>query len=116
MSVEYTIDTVHKVVVVRFAGEMTDADLTGIATETKSHQFDPSFSEIVDLSAVTGKSVSTFAVQTVARRPSIYDPASRHVVIAPQPHAFGLSRMFQIFAEQSRPNMVVVKTMEEACE
>lgn len=35
---------------------------------------------------------------------------------APQPHAFGLSPMFQAFAEQSRPNTVVVKTMEEACE
>lgn len=117
MSVEYEIDAAQKVVVVRFTSEMTDADLIGIGTATKSHpSFDPCFSEIVDFSAVTGKSISTFALQTVARRPSIYNQASKHVVIAPQSHVFGLSRMFQTFAEQSRPNMVVVKTMDEACE
>lgn len=114
---EYTIDAVQKVVIVRFAGEMTDADLIGIGTDTKSHPlFDPSFSEIVDFSAVTGRSVSTFALQAVARRASIYNRASKHIVIAPQPHVFGLSRMFQTFAEQSRPNMVIVKTMDEARE
>lgn len=117
MSVEYTIDAVQKVVVVRFVGEMTDADLIGIGTATKSHPlFDPSFSEIVDFSAVTGKSISTFAVQEVARRTSVYDLTSKHIVIAPQPHVFGLTRMFQTYAEQSRPNMAVVKTMDEACE
>ena len=114
---EYTIDVVQKVVVVRFTGEMTDADLIGIGTATKSHPlFDPSFSEIVDFSEVIGNSLSTFAVQTVARKPSIYNRASKHVVIAPQPHVFGLSRMFQTFADQSRPNMEIVKTMDEACE
>ena len=114
---EYTIDEVQKVVFVRFTGEITDTDLIGIARETTSNpKFDPSFSEVVDLSGVTGGKVSTFAVQTVARRTSVYDRASKHVVIAPQPHGFGLSRMFQVFAEESRPNMVIVKTMDEACE
>ena len=114
---EYTIDAVQKVVIVTFVGEMTDADLIRIGTETKSHPlFDPTFSEIVDFSAVTGKSISTFALQEVARRPSIYDRASKHIVIAPQPHVFGLTRMFQTYAEQSRPNMVIVKYMDEACE
>lgn len=68
MSVEYTIDAVQKVVIVKFTGEMKDADLIGIASEAKSHKlFDPNFSEIVDFSAVTGKSVSGLPCRLIRR-------------------------------------------------
>jgi hypothetical protein len=113
--VEFKIDASQKVVIVTFAGEISDADLIEIGPVTKSHAlFDPSFSEIVDFSAVTGGRVSTFAVQTLAQRTSIYNQASKHVVIAPQPHVFGLTRMFQVYAEKTRPEMAVVHTMDEA--
>ena len=112
---QFTVDPEQRVVLVTFAGEISDADLMEIASGTKSHpRFDPSFSEIVDFSAVTGGNVSTFALQTLARRTSIYERASKHIVIAPQPHVFGLSRMFQVFAEGTRPNMIVVHTLDEA--
>lgn len=115
LSVEYTIDKSQKVVVVTFRGEIGDADLLNIGPTTKSHpSFDPSFSEIVDFSAVTGGNISTGALQVLARRPSIYNRASKHVVIAPQTHIFGLSRMFQAYAEATRPNTVVVRTLDEA--
>ena len=116
LSLQLTIDAAQRVVIVTFAGEISDADLMGIGSGTKAHPlFDPSFAEIVDFSAVTGGSVSTFAVQTLARRTSIYESGSKHVVIAPQPHVFGLTRMFQVLAEKTRPNMVVVHTRDEAC-
>lgn len=117
LSVEYTIDTNQKVVIVTFRGEIGDADLMNIGPTTKSHPlFDPSFSEIVDFSAVTGGNVSTGALQALARHESIYDRASKHVVIAPQPHVFGLSRMFQVYAEATRPNTVVVHSLDKARE
>jgi len=115
VSVEYTFDTSQKVVIVTFGGEIGDTDLTNIGPATKSHPlFDPSFSEIVDFSGVTGGKVSTAALQALARHESIYDRASKHVVIAPQPHVFGLSRMFQVYAEATRPNTVVVHSLDEA--
>jgi len=115
LSVEYAIDTSQKVVIVRFSGEIGDTDLMNIGPATKSHPlFDPSFSEIVDFSAVTGGNVSTGALQALARHESIYDRASKHVVIAPQPHVFGLSRMFQVYAEATRPNTMVVHSLDEA--
>ncbi len=117
MSVEFTIDASQKVVIVTFAGEINDADLLELSSMTKSHPlFDPSFSEIVDFRAVTGGSVSTFAVQALAQRTSTYGQGSKHVVIAPQPHIFGLTRMFQVYAKKTRPNTVVVRTLDEACE
>jgi len=115
LSVQFTIDAAQQVVIVTLAGEICDADLMGIGSGTKAHpQFDPSFSEIVDFSGVTGGNVSTFALQAMARRTSIYERTSKHIVIAPQPHIFGLSRMFQAFAEETRPNTVVVHTLDDA--
>jgi hypothetical protein len=115
LSVNVSIDANQQVVLVALAGEIKDADLIEIAAVTKAHPlFEPSFSEIVDFSAVTGGKVSTFAVQTLAQRASIYNRTSKHVVIAPQAHGFGLTRMYQAYAHETRPNMEVVHTMEEA--
>lgn len=117
MSVEYTIDAGQRVVIVTFAGEVNDDDIGKIGPDTKSHaQFDPGFSQIVDFSKVTRFNVSTFAVEILARRESIYSSSAKHVVIAPQPHIYGLTRMFQVYAEGTRPQMLVVQTMDEARE
>ncbi len=81
----------------------------------RSHpEFDPSFSEIVDLSKVSTGHVSTHAIRVLSRRESIFSPTSMHVAIAPQPVIFGLVRMFQALASQTRPNVVVVRTMDDA--
>lgn len=109
------IDASQKIVLVQFTGEVKDADLIGIPAATKAHAlFDPSFSEIVDFSAVTGGNISMFALQTLAQRSSIYNRGAKHVVIAPQAHVFGLTRMYQVYAKETRPNMEVVRTLEEA--
>ena len=115
LSARLSIDVNQKVVTVTFAGEITDTDLAEIGALTRSHPlFDPSFSEIVDFSTVTGGNISKFALQTLAQGTSVYDRASKHVVVAPQPQVFGLTRMFQVYAEETRPNLVVVHTLEQA--
>jgi len=37
-----------------------------------------------------------------------------HVIIAPQDHIFGLFRMGEVFAQKTKPNVVVVRTVNEA--
>ncbi len=117
MSLHVTIDASQKVVLVTFTGEVNDADLIKIASVSRAHpSFDPSFSEIVDFSAVTGGKVSTFAVHTLAQRTSVYHRSSKHIVVAPQAHVFGLTRMYQAYARETRPNLEVVRTLAEAQE
>ena len=36
------------------------------------------------------------------------------VIVVPETYAFGLARMYQIVAEQKRPLVTVVRTMDEA--
>lgn len=55
-------------------------------------------------------------MQTLAQRNSIYNRGSKHVVIARQARVFGLTRMYQAYARKNRPNMYVVRTLEEARE
>jgi hypothetical protein len=117
MSVRVTIDVSQRLVISTFSGELNEVDLLSFYSLIRSHpDFDPSYSEIVDFSAVTSVSVSSSAVQEASQRPSNFYRTSTHVVIAPQDHIFGLARMSQVFAEKTRPNAVVVRTISEARE
>jgi hypothetical protein len=115
--VQVTIDVSRRLVISTFSGELTDADLLSIYSLVRALPgFDPSFSEILDFSAVSVANVSTPAIQAASHRESNFNPTSIHVIIAPQDHLFGLARMSQVFAEKTRPNAVVVRTIAEARE
>lgn len=115
MSVRLTIDVNQRLVVSTYFSEVTEAELLGHISRIYSHpDFDPSFAELVDFSGVTGGSVSLSTIQAVAYRESIFNLTSMHVVIAPRDVVFGLARMSEVYAEKTRPNFVVVRTIDEA--
>lgn len=115
MAVQVAIDVGQRLVISTFSGELVDGDLFAVYPLVGSLPgFDPSFSEILDFTAVNSTSVSTSAIQVTSRRESNFNPSSTHVIIAPDDHLFGLARMSQVFAESARPNVVVVRTLEEA--
>lgn len=115
MGVQFTIDVHKGLVVSTYYGEIYDADLFDVAGLIGSNpDFDPMFSEIVDFSGVTAVAISSIAIQQKARQESIFSPTSKHAVIAPQAHIFGLARMFEVYAEQTKPNIMVVRTLDEA--
>ncbi len=117
MPVEFTIDVARKLVISTCSGEIKESDLSEVPSRIKVHpDFDPSFSEIVDFSGATSVSISTSVLQTRAHQENIYSASSMHVVIVPQPHLFGLVRMYQVYAEQTKRNIVAVRSMEEASE
>jgi hypothetical protein len=113
--VRLAIDVNQRLVASTYFGEVNEAEILGHTSRIHSHpDFDPSFAELVDFSGVTGGSVSLSTIQAVARRESILNPTSMHVIIAPQDAIFGLARMSQVYAEETRPNFVVVRTIDEA--
>ena len=115
MSTQFAIDVKQRLVVTTFAGENSEEEIIGLASKIQSHpDFDPSFSEIIDCRAISTVGISTAGVGRIARRKNIFDLASLHVIVAPRDHIFGLARMGQALADQTVPNIVVVRTMEEA--
>jgi hypothetical protein len=67
---------------------------------------------ILDFSPVTRLSLSTRLVQALSRRTTIFPKDTARVAVAPRDLIYGLSRMYQILSD--KPNIHVVRTMEEA--
>jgi len=115
VSAQFAIDVKQRLVVSTFAGENSEEEIIGLASRIRADpDFDPSFTEIIDCRAVSVTRISTAFIRELSRRPNIFNPTAMHVIVAPQDHVFGLVRMGQVFAEQTIPNIVVVRTMDEA--
>lgn len=69
---------------------------------------------IVDYTGVTEAPISADTVRWVANKPPAVPIDCTHVNIAPHGVVYGLARMFQTLSSETRPNLRVVHTMEEA--
>lgn len=94
---------------------MSDEDLlTHRKTILDSPAFDPSFSEVVDFSRVSSLTVSEAALSAMAQAKSIFHETSIHVVVAPADNAFQLVSQYRELARLTRPNLYVVRSVDEA--
>jgi hypothetical protein len=69
---------------------------------------------ILDFSHVTEFEVSSEAIRQVAASPPVVPAGYMRVLVIPQVFIYGLARMFQILGEKHRPELQVVRTLEEA--
>jgi hypothetical protein len=109
------IDPQLKLVHSIYYGELEDRDLSEQRFQISNHpDFRPDFSYIIDLTGVTKLKVSTSAVRDCATSPSLFVRDAVRVLVAPADAVFGMSRMYQMLAEETRPNLHIVRTLEEA--
>lgn len=86
---------------------------TGSCQENAT-RFDP-LSGITDFPDTTGVAFSAQTMRELARMKPIMPEASRPLVfVAPMPELFGMARRFELQGPDSRPNLRVVRTVEEA--
>jgi hypothetical protein len=73
---------------------------------------------IVNFSSVTEFALSgDLIIQLAQQEPCMPDGTSRaRVIVAPETHVYGLARMYQILAENTRPALSIVHTLGEAFE
>jgi hypothetical protein len=69
---------------------------------------------LVDISGVTKFDVSTSAMRELTRRSPAIPQGYMRVVVAPLDSMYGMVRMFQILTELTRPDLHVVRTIDEA--
>jgi len=113
----FEFDGVNKILLSRFEGRFTDeAAVEFYEAAWKHATATDADAGIVDFSSVSEFAVSSELLRQLARRKSALPNANRRprVIVAPQTHAFGLFRMFQIVGEDTRPLLQVVRTMDEA--
>ena len=96
-------------------GKVTDAILldcySAAARCAASH---PPCRGIWDFSDVSEFQLSNAAIKQAAVRRTIIPSGYMRVIVASQDFLFGMMRMLQLLSEDTRPELVVVRTMDEA--
>lgn len=116
MSVHFDFDPANKILRCRIEGPLTNQ----VLRETyelidKYAAMTMPRAGIFDLSAVTSVDVTAHEIQVqAARPPALPDPDRPRFIVAPGDPAFGMSRMFQLLGESTRPNLHVVRSLDEA--
>lgn len=116
MAFKFEFDATHRIFRARFYGPVNDASLSQFYATAPAYvlQLSPRVG-LTDFSEVTLFLVSAAEIRSIAAQPPITQaPNFIRIIVAPAPHIFGLSRMFQIFGEATRPGMAVVHSLKEA--
>jgi hypothetical protein len=96
-------------------GAMTGAMLLNLYAEAEKYMAShPPCRGILDFSRVTDFEVSSEAIRQVAASPPVLPAGYMRVLVIPQIFIYGLARMFQILGEKTRPELQVVRSMDEA--
>ncbi len=117
VGVLFEFDAVNRILLVHLKGPLTESLLKEVQPQIRKYSTEnDARAGIFDFSCVTEVPLSTDFIRRLAlQKPSMANAASSpRMIVAPNTAAFGLSRMFQIIGEQTRPLLHVVRTMEEA--
>ena len=96
-------------------GQVTDEVLSNCyAAVAKYYSSHPLCRCIVDLSQVTKFAVSSSGIVRLAASPPALPAGFARILVAHTDFAFGMARMFQMLGEKTRPDLQVVRTLEEA--
>lgn len=115
MAIRLEVDFANRIVRISVDGVFTDRTLLDgyLALRNAVMHYDPCAC-IVDYTGVTYAPISAETVRWVANKAPAVPLECIHVNIAPQDVVYGLARIFQTLSSETRPNLRVVHTMEEA--
>jgi hypothetical protein len=111
----YKIDKPRRLVMSTAAGVLTKAEVLSLQDQLrKDPDFDPTFSQLSDLTHVTGMDITGADMRELAAR-TAFSPKSRRAVIASNDLAYGLARMFEQFRETKGDQGIrVFRKLEDA--
>jgi hypothetical protein len=115
MAVRLEVDFENRIVRISVDGVFTDRTLLdGYLALRNAVLYYAPCACIVDYTGVTEAPISADTVRWVANKPPAVPMECIHVNIVPQDAVYGLARMFQTLSSETRPNLRVVHTMQEA--
>ena len=121
MPIEYRIDHIKKLVLVKVRGTMTDEEVFGYQRDVWSGDDTAGYDELVDMSEV--EHIALPSVDRVRQLASLSagmdapSSPSKLAIIAPQDVAFGLGRMYATYRQmdaRSRKHVGVFRSRKEA--
>lgn len=111
----YKIEKERRVVLSSGAGVLTRADILGHMDRLSNDpDFDPTYSQILDFTQLSGIEIGPEDVREFAQR-NIFSPNSRRAFVVKDDLQFGLARMFEIHRElKGETGIRVFRTIDEA--
>ena len=115
MGVHLDYDDANKIMRISADGVMTDeALLNGYsALRTCNASYSPSFC-IMDYTKVTKVALSNKGIRSLAKEPPALSIDRLQVTVVSEQLMFGFARMFQALSYETRPNLRVVRSLDEA--
>jgi len=113
----YEIDKHQRLVITTATGVLTLADALAHQEQlTQDKDFDPEFSQLVDLSGITELTIDSAGIRALAIR-KVFSLRSRRAVLVNSELAFAFARMFSSFREfRGEQQMEIFRNREEAME
>ena len=111
----FEFEPVQRVLRCTMSGHVNDRELLECHGKAVRYvqQTDPA-TVIVDLTPVDSIDISPATVQGLARSDPAFHPSRPKFIVAPTDHLFGMSRMYQLIGERTRPRLQVVRSLDEA--
>jgi hypothetical protein len=116
MSYNFEFDSRNKLLRGRFEGLVTDQIVTEFYTNAGEYVARTlPRAAIIDFSSATSFIVASSTMFILARStPVVEDHKVIRVIVAPSAQEFGVSRIFQMLGESTRPSLRLVRSQEEA--
>ncbi len=117
MGFRFEFDAANKILLGRFEGRLTEESVAEFYGAIRKYSTaTDARAGIWDFSTVTEFAASSESIRGLARREPAMPDATRRprFIVAPATFLFGISRMFQISGESTRPLLTVVRTIDEA--
>lgn len=111
----YVIDKDRKAVFSSGKGMLTAADLMGHQERIlKDPEFDPTYSQLLDFSGITGIEITSEDVRRLAQK-NVFSSDSRRAFVVQDDLQYGLARMFEIHRDiAGETGIRVFRTLDEA--
>jgi hypothetical protein len=111
----YKIDKERKLVMTTYSGVLTIAEALGHQEKLpKDPDFDPSFSQLFDVTHVTDVQLTAEDVRLLARA-TVFSPDSRRAILVDSDLKFGLARMFEELRDtMGEKGIRVFRNLDEA--
>jgi len=98
----YVIDKKRRLIISTYSGRVTQAEIeTSKDQFTHDPDFDPRFSQFVDMTAVVDLDISTDQAKTIAQR-KVFSPASRRAFLARDPAVYGMYRLMEAYHSMAK--------------
>ncbi len=113
----YKIERENRLVLSTASGTITPSDIFNHQEKLGCDpDFDPTYSQLVDVSHVTKIEVTTEDIRRLAQG-NLFSPKSRRAILVSSDAAFGFARMFEMLRESAgETGIEVFRSLDEALE